>query len=412
MSDARRIRLTARNIEALQPDAARFAVWDTHVPGFCIRVSPGGAKVFYFCYRMRGNRRKHWRKIAPATAITVQAARDTAADWLRDVASGRHPADIGAGAVRSVQQLCDQYLELHASAKKSAKNDRSYWRKHILPHFTPAKPVTGIDFEDCQRLHRKLKDHPTTGNRVIEVLAKALDLAMQWGWLPKADNPASQVTPYPERKRTRYIQDQEAPKLGRAIEAFVADDNVLRRGFGRLVLVLLFTGARDMEWRAAKAADLDLEGARLRLPDTKSGTEQWIDLDPVTVEILREQLADRPDQNPYIFPGAKADDYLKATGKPWRALLKDAGIKSGRDGLQLKDLRHTLATHVLDATGNLRLVQDILRHADISTTTRYSHVISAPRRQAAAAGAAVLQGMLRGQVRQLRPPKAQGGDGA
>ena len=60
-----------------------------------------------------------------------------------------------------------------------------------------------------------------------------------------------------------------------------------------------------------------------------------------------------------------------AAVRAWRLLRKRAGVT----GLRFHDLRHDFATKLLRQTGNLRLVQKALNHADIKTTARYAHVI-------------------------------------
>jgi integrase len=57
----------------------------------------------------------------------------------------------------------------------------------------------------------------------------------------------------------------------------------------------------------------------------------------------------------------------------WRRLRKRAGVV----GLRFHDLRHDLATKLLRETGNLKLVQRALNHADLRTTLRYAHVLDA-----------------------------------
>ena len=55
----------------------------------------------------------------------------------------------------------------------------------------------------------------------------------------------------------------------------------------------------------------------------------------------------------------------------WRRLRKRAGVV----GFRIHDYRHDFATKLLRETGNLKLVQRALNHADIKTTTRYAHVL-------------------------------------
>lgn len=55
----------------------------------------------------------------------------------------------------------------------------------------------------------------------------------------------------------------------------------------------------------------------------------------------------------------------------WRRLRKRAGVV----GFRFHDYRHDLGTKLLRETGNLKLVQRALNHADLKTTTRYAHVL-------------------------------------
>jgi integrase len=55
----------------------------------------------------------------------------------------------------------------------------------------------------------------------------------------------------------------------------------------------------------------------------------------------------------------------------WKRIRKTAGVTDFR----FHDFRHDLATKLLRATGNLKIVQKALSHADIKTTTRYAHVL-------------------------------------
>ena len=62
----------------------------------------------------------------------------------------------------------------------------------------------------------------------------------------------------------------------------------------------------------------------------------------------------------------------------WRRALQAAGISDFR----FHDLRRTAATRMLQATGNLKLVQQYLSHADIASTARYAHATTADVREA------------------------------
>ena len=64
--------------------------------------------------------------------------------------------------------------------------------------------------------------------------------------------------------------------------------------------------------------------------------------------------------------------------RDWGKALRAAGIEDFR----FHDTRHTAATRTLRVTGNLKVVQDMLHHADIATTARYAHATTKDVREA------------------------------
>jgi integrase len=65
----------------------------------------------------------------------------------------------------------------------------------------------------------------------------------------------------------------------------------------------------------------------------------------------------------------------EGTKTQWRRTLAKSGVES----LRFHDLRHDVGTKILRQTGNLKLVQQILNHRDIKTTTRYAHVLESEK---------------------------------
>jgi len=79
-----------------------------------------------------------------------------------------------------------------------------------------------------------------------------------------------------------------------------------------------------------------------------------------------------PTNLPIFFKTCGADAQRRVNAKSqWRRLRKKAGVENFR----FHDIRHDVGTKLLRDTGNLKLVQRALHHADIKTTTRYAHVL-------------------------------------
>jgi integrase len=85
---------------------------------------------------------------------------------------------------------------------------------------------------------------------------------------------------------------------------------------------------------------------------------------------LRAVLEKLPHDNQYVFTfrGHRIYEFKTA----WRAAFEKSGIPY----LNFHALRHTTATWLLRQTGNLRLVQQVLGHTNITTTTKYAHLVN------------------------------------
>jgi len=356
--------ITKRAVDSLTWNGKSSDIrWDSSLKGFGIRIYSSGDKVFVLSYRFEG--RKHIVKIGRYGALTVQQARQEALQRLALLAQGenpfpekerRHSGDKEFGA------LCKDYIERHASTKKTGKEDERRIGKHLLPLWAKLESAS-ITSADVSALHHKITKTGALyeANRVVTLVHTLFDKAREWGFVERNhENPASGITLNQESKRDRWIKEEEMPRLAKAIDN---EDNVFIRN---AIWIYLLTGMRKSELLKLEWKNVDLARREIRLADTKANRIHYIPLCTEAWQILSS--TPRLEETRFVFPGAKKGAHLVNIQKPWNRIRKNAGLEDVR----LHDLRRTVGSWLAQAGSPLHLVGKILNHSNISTTAIYS----------------------------------------
>ena len=187
----------------------------------------------------------------------------------------------------------------------------------------------------------------------------------------------------------------EAPKRGRSLPTVLSREEMDRliaaataRGgaqglrFGCMVELAYASGLRISELTALPLANLARDPAYL-IVKGKGGKERLAPLnDAARTAVkayldIREAFLPRGDKaNPWLFPSRGKVGHL--TPRRFAQVLDEASASAGIDPARVSPhvLRHAFATHLLEGGADLRVVQKLLGHADISTTQIYTHVAS------------------------------------
>ncbi len=149
-----------------------------------------------------------------------------------------------------------------------------------------------------------------------------------------------------------------------------------------LIEVLYATGLRVSELVTLPRTVLAGDGKVLTIKG-KGGRERLVPLTGPSIAALSRFLAasaagDAVSTGPskhYLFPSRSAEGHLtrQRLGQDLKTLALDAGLDPERVSPHV--LRHAFASHLLDRGADLRVVQQLLGHADISTTEIYTHVL-------------------------------------
>lgn len=379
------MKLTKTAVAAAAPQARRYRLSDSLVPGLVLLVLPSGQRTWYLRHRVDGRQRE--LRLGTPAELTPEQARALAREALARVRAGGDPVEERRRRreAPTVAELAARYLQAHASRKRSGRNDEILWRRHLLPAFGRLR-VAVLTREQVREWHAG-HPRPATANRALEVLGVALRLAEEWGWRPQGSNPARGVQAHPERARRRYLAPDELARLREALARWErAGPLAVRWRFAQLVRLLVLTGARLREVMCAEWSWVDWERGVLRVPAERGKTgAAEVQLSERALTILRE-LEAAAGGRPWVVPGATGERPLVGYRKLWMTLCREAEI----EGLRVHDMRHTFASYTLSAGHSLGVVGQLLGHRSTQTTTRYAHLVDEAARAAVREVGAIL----------------------
>ncbi|MBW4091907.1 MAG: tyrosine-type recombinase/integrase [Proteobacteria bacterium] len=381
-----KIRLTQVAVDKVRPPAAgRVELFDTHLPGFGLRVSATGAKSWFLFYRAAGRQRRY--TVGTLAAIPkVEDARDRARALLHDVARGIDPADARdaepAPAPVTVAALAADFINRHAKVKnRSWRGTERLLALHVLPAWGK-RPASSIAYHDVEALLDVLADggHPILANRALASIRKMFNWSVGRRILPVS--PAAGVKPPgKEVERQRVLTDAELVIVWRAAEA-------VGGATGAFVRLLALTGQRRNEVAGMRWADIDYNRPVIVVQNNKE-----VEIGKATVWTLpRESTkADRSHEVP-LAPQAieilaalpRGGEFVLSTTGGTRPVSGYSKIKAKLDALteaeagaplapwRFHDLRRTAGTGLARLGTPVSTISRVLGHAEGGVTKIYN----------------------------------------
>ncbi|WP_192876690.1 tyrosine recombinase [Paracoccus jeotgali] len=225
-----------------------------------------------------------------------------------------------------------------------------------------------------------------TRARRLSSIRQFTRLALAEGW--RTDDPAQRLSGPGRRPRLpRVLSQDEVSRLLDAVSA--TGRNADDRARNRCLIELLYaTGMRVTELVSLPVAATRGD-PQLLLIRGKGGRERMVPLSPPAQRALHDWLKIR-DHAPrdshlgrlvagkgarFLFPAGSQTGHMAR--KSMNDLIRDLALACGIDPARVTPhvIRHAFATHLLEGGADLRAIQTLLGHADLSTTEIYTHVL-------------------------------------
>lgn len=265
-----------------------------------------------------------------AAANTLAAYRRDLEDYLSSLAGAGHdPLTVATAPLRAYMAGLETRGLSAASAARRLSCLRGFHRFLYAEGFAAGDPSA-----------------PLAGPRRAQKLPKVLSVAEVDGLLAAARAPADSQGILPARAQRMLC----------------------------LIELLYATGLRVSELIALPRGAASTK-ERYLVVKGKGGRERLVPLTDVARAAMRDHLANLPADGPWLFPADSESGHLtrQAFARDLKLVAASAGLRADRVSPHV--LRHAFASHLLQNGADLRIVQELLGHADIATTQIYTHVL-------------------------------------
>ena len=292
------IRLSKSVVEGLAPGAKDTVYWDATLPGFGVKVTPKGKKVFIALYRVGGaGSRLRKYTIGPFGRVTLHGARAEAQKIFAARLEGRDPAAEKKDGRRrlaadQVEDLIDAFDQQRLAGNRSRGEIRRLLDRVIATSWR-GRSIHSISRQDVVALIGDLQRRgtPYAANKATKVLKGFLRWCVGRGVIDRS--PADGIAlPCKETTRDRTLDDRE-------LAAVILAARAIGGAYGAIVEVLALTGQRREEVARMAWSEIDLAARVWRLPGarTKNGKAHVVHLSDPALALL----CSLPHLGPYVF---------------------------------------------------------------------------------------------------------------
>jgi integrase len=273
--------LTTRAIAALKPapPGKRRLIWDALVPGLAVRVTDQGKRTFVLVTRYPGSRHPAPRALGSVGALTLEAARAKAREWLKLIATG---VDPGIQELERREQtfkaISENYFQRKAKDHRSRQWAEAALARLVYPSFGQ-RPIDAVSRSDIVRLLDKIEDErgPVMATQTLSIINRIMNFHAS-----RTDDFRSPIVKGMARgagqARSRILNDDELRAIWKA-----SDDYPV---FGALLRFILLTATRRNE--ASQMIWSELNGSEWTIPAAryKTNLDHVIPLSAIALAVL------------------------------------------------------------------------------------------------------------------------------
>ena len=359
----RRIKLTNKAVNDLQPEDKRYRVNDIKQTGLCVVVQTSGSKTFSVRYRTAEGKNSD-KTLGRFPEVSVEQARDLASETRTAVTTQKiDPAEEARKArsegttkrQRTLSALMEEFLKREEVRGNVGAGTLSKKRHHLLNNVAPlagAWQVASIRYADIDglmpELAKRISKNPQAkngnagANDCLKYLKQVFSFGVRIEWIDR--NPAAEVERLPETPNNRTATDAELKALWNLWDRRMSEGRPQDWTASAALKFLTLTLQRGKEVALAKWVNIDVESRTWAIPreDKKERRESLVPLSQAALDILAE-AKERFPETPNVFIGRtgdaiRRDSLTQAFSRDCEAL--------GIQGLTMHDLRRTGRTAI------------------------------------------------------------------
>src|SRR5271168_2389539 len=348
-----RIKLTKSAIDNLAASGKDVVYWDAACPGFGVKVTPAGRKVFLVLFRTGGaGSRLRKYTIGPFGRVTLHQARVSAQKVFaarlegRDLAAEKREARKRMVADR-VEDLLEAYIAQHVSQNRSARATSQMLRRELASW--SGRSIHEISKRDVIEVIAAVEQRGAgvAANKTL----KAIKTFLRWcvGRAVLDHSPAEGIPlPTKEVPRDRVLTDDE---LARVILAA----RQIGGPYGGIVELLALTGQRREEAARCVWDEIDLHSRIWTLPNlrTKNAKPHIVHLSDQAIAVLNQASKQRK----FVFSTTGRHPF-----QAFSAAKRELDALSGVTGWRLHDLRRTCVSGMAGLGVAPHVADKILNH--------------------------------------------------